>query len=247
MTPTPAPTLRRALVTGGSGDIGSAICQRLAEDGCHVIVHAHANLQRAQAVVDAIHHAGGSAQAVAFDVADGDATRTAIEALLADGPIQVVVNNAGIHDDAPLAGMGDAQWKRVIDISLHGFFHVTQPLLLPMARTRWGRVVSISSVAAVLGNRGQANYAAAKAALHGASKSLAREMASRGISVNVVAPGVIEGRMASDAFPAELIKQTVPAGRAGTPDEVASLVAFLCSDAAGYINGQVIGINGGMG
>ena len=247
MTPTPAPTLRRALVTGGSGDIGSAICQRLAEDGCHVIVHAHANLQRAQTVVDAIHHAGGSAQAVAFDVADGDATRAAIEALLADGPIQVVVNNAGIHDDAPLAGMGDAQWKRVIDISLHGFFHVTQPLLLPMARTRWGRVVSISSVAAVLGNRGQANYAAAKAALHGASKSLAREMASRGISVNVVAPGVIQGRMAEDAFPAELIKQTVPAGRAGTPDEVASLVAFLCSDAAGYINGQVIGINGGMG
>ena len=247
MTPAPAPTLRRALVTGGSGDIGSAICQRLAEDGCHVIVHAHANLARAQAVVDAIHHAGGSAQAVAFDVADGDATRAAMEALLADGPIQVVVNNAGIHDDAPLAGMGDAQWKRVIDISLHGFFHVTQPLLLPMARTRWGRVVSISSVAAVLGNRGQANYAAAKAALHGASKSLAREMASRGISVNVVAPGVIEGRMAGDAFPAELIKQTVPAGRAGTPDEVAALVAFLCSDAAGYINGQVIGINGGMG
>ena len=247
MTPAPAQTLRRALVTGGSGDIGSAICQRLAEDGCHVIVHAHANLQRAQAVVDAIHHAGGSAQAVAFDVADGDATRAAIETLLADGPIQVVVNNAGIHDDAPLAGMTDAQWRRVIDVSLHGFFHVTQPLLLPMARTRWGRVVSISSVAAVLGNRGQANYAAAKAALHGASKSLAREMASRGISVNVVAPGVIEGRMAGDAFPAELIKQTVPAGRAGTPDEVASLVAFLCSDAAGYINGQVIGINGGMG
>ena len=247
MTPAPAPTLRRALVTGGSGDIGSAICQRLGEDGCHVIVHAHANLARAQAVVDAIHHAGGSAQAVAFDVTDGDATRAAMEALLADGPIQVVVNNAGIHDDAPLAGMGDAQWKRVIDISLHGFFHVTQPLLLPMARTRWGRVVSISSVAAVLGNRGQANYAAAKAALHGASKSLAREMASRGISVNVVAPGVIEGRMAGDAFPAELIKQTVPAGRAGTPDEVAALVAFLCSDVAGYINGQVIGINGGMG
>ncbi len=126
-----------------------------------------------------------------------------IDALLADGPIQVVVNNAGIHDDAPMAGMTDAQWKRVIDVSLHGFFHVTQPLLLPMARTRWGRIVSISSVAAVLGNRGQANYAAAKAALHGASKSLAREMASRGITVNVVAPGVIEGSMAGDAFPAE--------------------------------------------
>ena len=238
---------RRALVTGGSGDIGGAICTRLAADGCHVVVHGNGNRARADAVVEAIRADGGSAEAVVFDVADGDATRAAIEALLADGPIQVVVNNAGIHDDAPMAGMTDAQWKRVIDVSLHGFFHVTQPLLLPMARTRWGRVVSISSVAAVLGNRGQANYAAAKAALHGASKSLAREMASRGISVNVVAPGVIEGRMAGDAFPAELIKQTVPAGRAGTPDEVASLVAFLCSDAAGYINGQVIGINGGMG
>ncbi|MET0581960.1 MAG: SDR family NAD(P)-dependent oxidoreductase, partial [Pseudoxanthomonas sp.] len=150
-------------------------------------------------------------------------------------------------DDAPMAGMSQAQWKRVIDVSLHGFFHVTQPLLLPMARTRWGRIVSVSSVAAVLGNRGQTNYAAAKAALHGASKSLAREMAARNITVNVVAPGVIEGSMADDAFPPELVKQIVPAGRAGKPEEVAALVAFLCSADAGYINGQVIGINGGMG
>lgn len=241
------PIPRRALVTGGSGDLGSAICMRLAIDGLHVIVHAHGNLERAQAVVAAIHHEGGSAEAVAFDVADAAATRGALDALLADGPIQVVVNNAGIHDDAPMAGMSDAQWKRVIDVSLHGFFHVTQPLLLPMARTRWGRIVSVSSVAAVLGNRGQSNYAAAKAGLHGASRSLAREMASRGISVNVVAPGVIAGRMADAAFPAEMIKQTVPAARAGRPEEVAALVAFLCSDSAGYINGQVIGINGGMG
>jgi len=241
------PIPRRALVTGGSGDLGSAICMHLAIDGLHVIVHAHDNLERAQAVVAAIHHEGGSAEAVAFDVADSAATRGALDALLADGPIQVVVNNAGIHDDAPMAGMSDAQWKRVIDVSLHGFFHVTQPLLLPMARTRWGRIVSVSSVAAVLGNRGQSNYAAAKAGLHGASRSLAREMASRGISVNVVAPGVIAGRMADAAFPAEMIKQTVPAARAGRPEEVAALVAFLCSDSAGYINGQVIGINGGMG
>ncbi|HVR80894.1 MAG TPA: 3-oxoacyl-ACP reductase FabG [Luteimonas sp.] len=239
--------IRRALVTGGSGDLGGAICRQLAADGLHVIVHANANLARAAEVVAQIRADGGSAEAVAFDVADGEATRVAIDALLAADPIQVVVNNAGIHDDAPMAGMSDAQWKRVIDVSLHGFFHVTQPLLLPMARTRWGRVVSVSSVAAVLGNRGQANYAAAKSALHGASKSLAREMATRGITVNVVAPGVIAGRMADAAFPPEVIKQMVPAGRAGTPDEVAALVRFLCSDAAGYINGQVIGVNGGMG
>lgn len=238
---------RRALVTGGSGDLGGAICRQLAAAGLHVIVHGNANLARAQAVADAIREAGGSADAVAFDVANGDATRAAIDGLLADGPVQVLVNNAGIHDDAPMAGMSDAQWKRVIDVSLHGFFHVTQPLLLPMARTRWGRIVSVSSVAAVLGNRGQANYAAAKAALHGASKSLAREMASRNITVNVVAPGVIAGRMAEAAFAPEVVKQMVPAGRAGTPDEVAAMIGFLCSDAAGYVTGQVIGVNGGMG
>lgn len=237
---------RRALVTGGSGDLGGAICRQLATDGMHVIVHAHASPARAQAVVDAIHHEGGSAEAVVFDVADADAAAAAIEALLASGPIQVLVNNAGIHDDAPMAGMTTTQWRRVIDVSLHGFFHVTQPLLLPMARTRWGRIVSVSSVAAVVGNRGQTNYAAAKAALHGASKSLAREMASRGISVNVVAPGVIEGSMAGAAFPPEMIRQMVPAARAGRREEVAALVGFLCSDAAGYVNGQVIGINGAM-
>ena len=237
---------RRALVTGGSGDLGGAICRRLAADGAHVIVHANGNLARAEAVRDEILASGGSAQAVAFDVADGDTTRAAVTALLEDGPIQIVVNNAGIHDDAPMAGMRDEQWKRVIDVSLHGFFHVTQPLLLPMARSRWGRIVSISSVAGVIGNRGQTNSAAAKAALHGATKSLAREMASRGIAVNVVAPGVIAGSMAQDAFPTEQIKQMVPAGRAGTPEEVAALVGFLCSADAGYINGQVIGIDGGM-
>lgn len=238
---------RRALVTGGSGDIGGAIAQSLAEGGFDLLVHANSGIDRAQAVVASILAHGGRAQIIAFDLTDGDATRTALEAQLETGPIQVVVHNAGIHDDAPMAGMRQEQWRRVIDVSLHGFFHVTQPLLLPMARTRWGRIVSISSVAAVLGNRGQVNYAAAKSALHGASKSLAREMASRNITVNVVAPGVIAGRMAQAAFDDAQIKAIVPAGRAGTPDDVASLVRYLCSDGAGYINGQVIGVNGGMG
>ncbi|RDZ26379.1 3-oxoacyl-ACP reductase FabG [Lysobacter silvisoli] len=243
----PSSTVRRALVTGGSGDLGGAICRRLAADGFDTIVHANAHLERAEAVAAAIRADGGRAQACAFDVADGEAARQALEALLADGPIQAVINNAGVHDDAPMAGMSERQWKRVVDVSLHGFFHVTQPLLLPMARTRWGRIVSVSSVAAVLGNRGQTNYAAAKAGLHGASMSLSREMASRGITVNVVAPGVIEGRMTADTFPPETLRQLVPAGRAGKPEEVAALVGFLCSDLAGYINGQVIGVNGGMG
>ena len=237
---------KRALVTGGSGDLGGAICRKLATDGLHVIVHANGNLARAEALAAEIVSASGSAEAVAFDVADGEASRMAIGSLLEAGPIQVVVNNAGIHDDAPMAGMSESQWKRVIDVSLHGFFHVTQPLLLPMARTRWGRIVSVSSVAAVLGNRGQTNYGAAKAALHGASKSLAREMASRGITVNVVAPGVIEGSMTTGVFAADAIKQMVPAGRLGKTGEVAALVSFLCSEQAGYINGQVIGIDGGM-
>ena len=237
---------KRALVTGGSGDIGSAICRQLAATGLHVIVHANANRARAEEVVAEIRAAGHSAEAAVFDVTDGARTRAVIDALLESAPIQIVVNNAGIHDDAPLAGMDEAQWKRVIDVSVHGFFHVTQPLLLPMARTRWGRIVSVSSVAAVLGNRGQANYAAAKSALHGATKSLAREMGSRGITANVIAPGAIAGRMAEAAFTAETIRQIVPAARMGTPEEVAALTAFLCSDAAGYINGQVIAIDGGM-
>ena len=238
---------RRAFVSGGSGDIGSAIARALGAAGFAVIVHANSHIERARDVAKAIEADGGTASAVAFDVADGAAARAAIEALLGDGPISVVVNNAGIHDDAPMAGMSEAQWRRVIDVSLHGFFNVTQPLLMPMARQRYGRIVSVSSVAGVLGNRGQTNYAAAKAALHGASKSLAREMASRGITVNVVAPGMIAGSMLGDSFDAAMVKAIVPAARVGRPEEVAALVCFLCGESAAYINGQVIGINGGMG
>jgi 3-oxoacyl-[acyl-carrier protein] reductase len=237
---------RRALVTGGSGDIGGAICRALAAQGHHVYVHAHANVARADALAAEILLDGGRAQTLAFDITDAAAARVALEDALQTGPIELLVHNAGVHDDAPLAGMRAEQWRRVIDVSLHGFFHVAQPLLLPMARARHGRIVCVSSVAAVLGNRGQVNYAAAKSALHGAAKSLAREMAARGVTVNVVAPGVIAGRMAAAAFNDDQIRQLVPAGRAGTPEEVAALVAFLCTDAAGYINGQVIGINGGM-
>ena len=237
---------RRALVTGGSGDIGSAICRQLAADGFQVIVHANSNLSKAEAVVESILAAGGQAEALAFDVTDRQASETALTKVLEAGPIQVLVNNAGIHDDAPLAGMRHEQWSSVIDVSLNGFYNVTRPLVMPMMRSRWGRIISTSSIAGVMGNRGQVNYAAAKAALHGASKSLAMELASRGVTVNVIAPGIIAGSMTEDVFPEEQIKQMVPAKRAGTPEEVAAVAGFLASDAAAYVSGQVIGVNGGM-
>lgn len=238
--------MKRALVTGGTGDIGAAICRRLAQAGMHVVVHGHSRPERAEALAEELRGNGGSAQAACFDLCDAEATRTALERLLEDGPIQVLVNNAGAHADAPMAGMSGEQWRRIIDINLNGFYNVTQPLLLPMIGTRWGRIINISSVAAVRGNRGQANYAAAKAGLHGATRALALELASRRITVNAVAPGIIEGSMTEDVFDRDAIKRLVPMQRAGRPEEVAALVAFLASEEAGYISGQVISINGAM-
>lgn len=236
----------RALVTGGSGALGSAICEALAADGMEVFIHAHSATGNAQALHRKIVESGGAARTLQFDVTDAQATRVLLESLIEEKAFQVVVNCAGIHDDAVFAGMTPAQWSSVIDVSLNGFFNVTQPLMLPMLRTRYGRIINISSVAAVSGNRGQVNYAAAKAALHGATKSLAQEVASRGVTVNVVAPGIIESPMIKGMFDAETIGRMVPMKRAGTPQEVAALVRFLAGKDAGYITGQIISINGGM-
>jgi len=237
---------KRALVTGASGALGQAIARRLARDGATVLLHAHARADAVAALADEIRAAGGQAEIHVFDLTDAAASAAAAAAMLVAGPVQIIVNNAGVHDDAVFPGMRAAQWHKVIDVSLHGFFHITQPLLLPMLRTRWGRIVNLSSVAALMGNRGQVNYAAAKGAINSATKALSLEVASRGVTVNAVAPGIIASPMADAAFDAETIKTMVPVKRAGTPEEVADLVGFLVGPQAAYISGQVIAINGGM-
>jgi 3-oxoacyl-[acyl-carrier protein] reductase len=237
---------KMALVTGGSGSLGAAICRRLGAAGHFVYVHANRRLDEAQAVARDIIDAGGQARPVAFDVTDTEAARAVLERLLDEAPIQILVNGAGVHDDAAFPGMSVDQWRRVLDVSVNGFYNVTQPLLLPMIRTRWGRVITLSSVTALIGNRGQVNYAAAKGALNAATKSLSLEVASRGITVNAVAPGIIASDMSDSVFDAAAIADLVPMKRAGTADEVASLVDYLASADAGYITGQIISISGGL-
>jgi 3-oxoacyl-[acyl-carrier protein] reductase len=238
---------RRALVTGATGPIGAAIARRLARDGYRVTVHGRTRLDQAQALCREIQAAGGQADWLAFDVTDRDQARACLERQVEDqGAYHAVVCNAGITRDAAFPALTGEDWDQVVRTGLDGFFNVVQPLTLPMVRLRrGGRIVAVASVSGVIGNRGQVNYSAAKAGLIGAVKALALELASRGITVNAVAPGLIASPLL-DGLDLERALQPVPMGRVGRPEEVADLVGFLCSDAAGYITRQVVGVNGGM-
>ena len=238
--------MKRALVTGASGGIGEVIARQLGEDGYEVVVHANTNLVKAEQIASEITANGGQAKAMAFDVTDNDVAREALEALVEEKAVQILVNNAGVTEDMLLAAMTYEQWHKVTSVSLDGFYNVTQPLMMPMLRERWGRIINISSVTGILGNAGQVNYATAKAGLHGATKALAREVAPRNVTVNCVAPGIIETAMTDKVFSEQDISQLIPMKRAGKPEDVASLVSFLASERAGYISGQVIAVSGAL-
>jgi len=235
-----------ALVTGGSRGIGRAIAIELAEAGYKVIITYKANDQAADETLNSIRSKGGSADKVRFDVADSkEAAKQMDEIISQNQNLRVLVNNAGVTADGLFMMMPEEDWDTVIQTTLKGFYNVTKPVIKRMARNRKGSVVSISSISALVGNRGQANYAAAKAGLIAASRALASEVARLGIRVNVVAPGLIDTEMIKGA-PIERIKDIIPMARIGKPEEVAKVVRFLCSDDASYITGQVISVNGGM-
>ncbi len=238
-----------ALITGSSRGIGRAIAERLAQEGYTVLINYHSHPEAAEATKAAIEAAGGQAELLPFDVTDGAAIEAALSAWDAahEGEhISVLVNNAGIRRDGLLVFMNEEDWHDVLRTTTEGFYYTTHHVLPGMLRARKGRIVNIASVSGVCGIPGQANYSAAKAALIGATKALSKEVAARKVTVNAVAPGFIATDMTADLDEAEL-KKTIPAGRFGTPEEVAALVSFLCSDEAAYITGQVINIAGGMG
>jgi len=238
---------RRILITGSSRGIGRAIALRLARDGFAVTVHCRSTRTEADAAVAEIAALGGTARVLQFDVCDRAASRAELNADVAqNGAYYGIVCNAGVSHDNAFPALTDEDWDSVIDTSLGGFFNVVHPLTMPMVRMkRGGRIVTLASVSGIIGNRGQVNYSAAKAGLIGATKALAVELASRGITVNCVAPGLIETDMTSD-LPLEEALKTIPMNRIGQPDEVAAAVSFLMSDQASYITRQVISVNGGI-